>query len=108
MRNRLLAYSPVEMAQTAKAVRVILKEVRIHGTNTQAELPGILLHGMPIIFSVPGNVNGDTRTDAGDLLHLGCVRQLLAQITGCPRPVKDLEARPRVAIAPRGSLDAEL
>ena len=34
-----------------------------------------------------------TRTDAGDLMHLSRVRQLLAQITGCPRPVKDLEAR---------------
>src|SRR5438270_9548526 len=96
------------MAQAAEAVRVILEEVWIHGTNTQAELPGILLHGLPIVFSVPGNVNGDARADAGDLMHLGRVCQLLAEIAGCPRPVKDLEARPRISVAPRGSLDAEL
>src|ERR1700680_1861287 len=93
MRDRLFAHSPVEMAQAAETVRVILKEVGIHSTNTQAELPGVFLHGTPVIFSIPGNVDGNSRADARDLLHLGRVGQLLAQIAGRPRPVKDLEAR---------------
>ena len=108
MRNRLLAHSPVEMAQTAEAVPIILKEVRIHRTDTQPQLAGIFLHPTPIVFSVPGDVNGDAWASAGDLLNLCRVRQLLAQISGRPRPMKDLEARPRIAIAPRGSLNTEL
>jgi len=108
MRNRSLPYLLVGMAQAAETVRIVLKEVRIHGTNMQAELRCILPHCMPIIFSVPGNVNGDTGTNAGDLMHLGRVCQLLAQIAGCSWPVKDLEARPGIAVSPRGSLDAEL
>src|ERR1700674_4132337 len=91
MRDRLLAHSPVEMAQAAEAVRVILKEVRIHSTNTHAELPGVFLHGLPVIFSIPGNVDGNSRADARDLLHLSRVGQFLAQIAGRPRPMKDLE-----------------
>ncbi len=100
MLNRSLPNRLVKVAQAAEAVCVILKKVRIHGTNTQAELPGILLHCLPIVFSVPGNVNGDAGTDAGNLLHLGRVCQLLAQIAGCSRPGKHLEARPRIAVSP--------
>src|SRR5215813_10521979 len=98
----------VEMAQAAEAIRIILKEVWIHGTDTQAELAGVFLHRTPIVFSVPGNVNGDAWTRAGDLLNLGRVLQLLAQISGRSWPMKDLEARPRITIAPRGSLNIEL
>ena len=108
MLDRSLPHFLVKMEQAAETVHIVLKEVRIHGTNTQAELPCIHLHCMPIVFSVPGNVNGDAGTDTGDLMHLGRICQLLAQIAGCPRPVKDLETRPRISIAPRGSLDAEL
>ena len=88
------------MAQTAETVYIVLKEVRIYGSNTQAKVSCIHLHCMPIVFSVPGNVNSDAGTDTGDLMHLGRVCQLLAQIAGCPRPVKDLEARPGISIAP--------
>ena len=108
MLTRLLPHRLVEVAQAAEAVRIILKEVWIHGTDTQAKLAGVFPHGTPIVFSIPGNVNGHAWATAGDLLNLGRVLQLLAQISGRPRPMKDLEARPRITIAPRGSLNIEL
>src|SRR6266566_8531611 len=96
------------MAQATEAVGIVLKEVRVHRADAQAELSGVLLHCLPIIFPVPGYVDGDARADAGDLLHLGRVCQLLAQGASSPRPVKHLEARPRIAIAPRGRFNGEL
>ena len=71
MLDRSLSHLFVEMAQAAETVYIVLKEVRIHGTNTQAELPCILLHCLPIVFPVPGNVNGDAWTDTGDLVAPG-------------------------------------
>ncbi len=90
--NRSLPNRLVEMAQAAEAVRIILKEVWIHGTDTQAELASVFLHRTPIVFSVPGNVNGDAWTGPCDPLDLGRVCQLLTQMTGRSWPVKDLEA----------------
>ena len=108
MRDRLLPNLLVDMAQTAKTIGIFLKEVRIDSTNTQAKCMRILFHRLPIVFHVPGNMNGDARTDARDVVDLCRVCQLLTQITGRPRPVKHLEARPRVAIPPGWRFDGEL
>src|SRR5260221_2098669 len=108
MHDSSLPHLIIEMAQAAEAVRVILKEVRVDGADTQAKHMGIVFHCLPIVFHIPGNVDGDTRASTGYLVDLGRVCQLLAQVTGCSRPVKHFEARPRIAVAPRGSLDSEL
>src|SRR5579872_5011360 len=104
----LLAYLPVEMGQAAKTIYVFLKEIRIDCTNMQPKRTGIVLDSRPVILLIPGNVDGDTRTYACDELNLSRIRQLLVQISGCPRPVKDLEARTRITITPRGGFNIEL
>jgi len=91
--NRQFAHSLVKMAQAAEAVTIVLKEVRVHRADTQAKSIRVLFHGLPIVFPVPRNVNGNAGADAGDLVDLSRICQLLAQSPGRSRPVKYLEAR---------------
>src|SRR2546429_9850430 len=70
MLNRPLAYRLVDMAQAAKPVKIVLKEIRIDCTNPQAERSGILFYRLPIVLLVSVNVNGVTGADTGDLLEL--------------------------------------
>src|SRR5260370_30207409 len=108
MLNRSLPDRAVVMAQAAQAVSILLKEIRVHRADTQDNLRGVCTDGVPVVFFVPRDMDGDARANAGDTLHLGRVRQFLAQRAGRPRPAEDLEARPRISIAPRGRLDVEL
>src|SRR5215470_11868125 len=108
MLDRSLSHMFVKMAKTPQTVDVVLKEVRIHSPDMYTELLCICFHRIPIIFLVPGYMYSDTRADTSDFMYLGCVCQLFEQIARCSRPVKDLEARPRIAISPGGSLDIEL
>src|SRR5579884_1353941 len=108
MVNCLLPDSLIKMAQATEAVYIILKEVWIDGPDMQSKLLRVFLHSLPVIYFIPGNMNGDTWANTHNSLYLCRVIQLLTQ---CPRragPMKHLEARPRISIAPGRRLDAEL
>src|SRR5690348_16172264 len=100
MLDRSLSYPIVKMAQTPETVDIVLKEVRIHGPDMHAKFTCICLHGIPIIFLVPGYVNCDTRAYTSHMMYLGRICKLLAQVARCPRPMEDLESRSRIAIPP--------
>src|SRR5579864_9275593 len=102
-----LSYLLIKMAQAAEAVTLLLKEIGIDCANTQAKSIGIILHCLPIVFPIPGYVNGDAWADARDLVDLGRVCQLFAQGAGRSWPMKHLEARARIAITPRGRFDGD-
>src|SRR5579885_1406744 len=98
MRDSSLPHLLIEMTQAAEAIHVILKEIRIDRANPQTKSTRIFLHRLPVIFLVPGNMDGDAGTDAGNSLHLSCIIQLFTQRCGRSRPVKYLEARARITI----------
>src|SRR5579884_1143963 len=103
-----LPYRFIEVAQAAQSIHVFLKEIGVDGPQAQAQFGGVSFHRLPVLYFVPGDVNGDAGADARHFVDLGGIDQLLPQRARRAGPVKDFEARPRIAIAPRWRLDAEL
>ena len=68
----------ITMAQTAKAVDILLEEIGINSPDAQTQLMSIVLDGLPIVFQISGNVNGDTGAGAGDFVDFSRICQLLA------------------------------
>lgn len=73
MLNPSLPYHLIPVAQATETIALFLKEIRIDRTDAQAKRMCIVFHRLPIIFHIPGDVNGDAGTNPCDIVHLGRV-----------------------------------
>ena len=105
--ERLRAHGGVGVAEAAEPVVVVAEQVRVDGADADAEPLGVAAQLGPVVDAVPRHVDRDARADAGQLVDERRVGELLPDVPRRTRPRVDVEARARVAVAPRGRLDLE-
>src|SRR5260370_35115291 len=84
----------VEMTKAAEAVHILLKQIRIDRAYAQSQWADMRFDRLPVIYLIPGYVNGNTGANASDFVDLRRVCKLLTQATSRSWPVKDLERVP--------------
>ena len=105
--ERLPANRLVRVAQAAEAVGVIAEDVRVDRADAQTLLLGEAAKLAPVVDPIPGHMERDRGAAAGEPVDERRVGDPLPHVAGRARPGEDVEARPRVAVAPRGRLDLE-
>jgi hypothetical protein len=105
--QRPLLDAGIGVAKRAELVLVILEDIGVDRADGDAAFLRILAHGGVILVGglIPGNVNGNRRRHAGQLVHHSSVVQLLLCSRRRPPPGKRLEARAAVGIAPTRRFD---
>ena len=103
----LSAHGRVRVAQAAEPVDVVLEQVRVDCADTDALALGELPELVPIIHSIPRDVDRDARAGPGESVDERRVGDALVDGARGARPWEDVEASARVAIAPRRRLDLE-
>ena len=95
------------MAQAAEAVLVVAEEIRVDRPDANTLLLSKASQPPVVVDRVPRDVQGDAWTASGQVVHEGGVGDPLLHSTSGPRPGVDVEARPRIAVAPGRGLDLE-
>src|SRR3954453_18288305 len=103
--DRAVPHGLVGVGQGAEPVLVVLNQGRVSGTAPGAEVGGVRGELAVVLDPVPRDVQRDPRGDAGELLHLGGVLELLERVAGHAGLAEDLEAGAGVAERPAGQLD---
>ncbi len=98
----------VAIAEAPVLVALVLKDVRVDCPDPNAALGGMIEHlRVGTVREVPQHVDRHRRTDAGVLVDLAGVFELLEDGARRRRLMELAEARTGVGVAPRGGLDAE-
>jgi hypothetical protein len=95
------------MADAPEPVLVVLEQVRVDRTEPEAVLLGERPQLAPVVRPVPGDVNGDARTRAGQPVDESGVGDLLVDGARGSGPGEDVEPGARVGVPPRRRLDRE-
>jgi hypothetical protein len=98
----------VGVRERAELVVVVLEQVRVDAADLHAEVGGVLGELAEVVDLVPRDVQGDPRGDAGVLVHLRRVFELLVGVAGDAGLAEHLEPGAGVAERPRGQLDGLL
>src|SRR3954470_5920814 len=105
MVERLATHPRVGVGDAAELVVVVLEDVRVD----RAQLDAVILRGRreraEVVDLVPGDVQGDAGRDAGVLVDLRGVGDLLVRVARYARLGEDLESRAGVAEGPGRQLD---
>src|SRR6266498_4449852 len=95
------------MAEAAEPIGVVAKEVRADGADADPLILRVRSQARPVVDSVPGHVDRDAGTAAGEGMDERRIVDPLVDGAGGSGPRVDVEASARVAVAPRGRLDLE-
>ena len=95
----------IGMADGAKFVGLILEDVRIDGADADAQLIGVLFQRVPVIHTIPRDVQRHRRRHTGEAVHHGGIGQLLFDCTRSAGPGEHPETCAAVTIAPRRRFD---
>src|SRR5262245_41809602 len=101
MLERPAPYRSVRAAETAEPVGVVAEQVRVDGTDPKPLVLGRRAQLVPVVDSIPRNVDGDGWTAAGELVHERRVRDSLVDVARSAGPGVDVEPRAGVAVSPR-------
>src|SRR5262245_36298674 len=99
--------SGVRMTEAPEPVIVITEKIGIDRSDPNSAALGVRREVAPVVDSIPGNVNRNGRTAAGQLVNERGVCDPLVDIASSPGPRINVEARSGVAVAPRRRLDFE-
>ncbi len=98
----------IAVAEAAPLVALVLKDVGVDGSDLDPVLAGQLHHALvKTIGEIPEHVHGHALADAGELVHLAGVLELLFHGPGRRRLVELAETGAGVGVAPRRCLNGE-
>ncbi len=103
--DRLLADAGIPVGQAAELVVVVLEGVGVDRAELHAEVLRVGAQRGVVVDLVPRDVQRDLRSEAGEFVDLGGIRDLLPRIAGYSGLGEYLEAGARVAEGPGGELD---